>query len=67
MQYAVTEDKVFASDDDGGDHEFHIDDIESVDTAGVEISTDTPVENAEETVTESYTSQYVVGLPQKRK
>lgn len=68
MWYAVddvTEDKVFASDDDGGDHEFHIDDIESVDTSGMEAITG--MENAEETVTESYTSQYVVGLPQKSK
>jgi hypothetical protein len=54
---SVTEDMVFASDDDGGDHEFHIDDIETVDTVGIE--------DAEETVTESYTSQYVDGLPQK--
>jgi len=61
--YAVDDvagDKVLASDDDGGDHEFYIDDIETVDTVGIEDG-----EYEEDVVTESYTSQYVVGLPQK--
>ena len=107
----VTEDKVFASDDDGGDHEFYIDDIETVDTVGIEdgeglkmypkgypesqdelsnCCTAPPIgevqdgigmcskckehasfssiedgEYEEEVVTESYTSQYVTGLPHK--
>ena len=52
--YAVDDvagDKVLASDDDGGDHEFYIDDIETVDTVGIE--------DVEETVTESYTSMWM--------
>lgn len=56
---------VYASNKDGQEFEFTLDDIEHVDTSSVEIFTDPPTENAEETVTESYTSQYVVGLPQK--
>jgi len=58
---------VYASNKDGQEFEFTLDDIEHVDTSSVEIFTDPPTENAEETVTESYTSQYVVGLPQKSK
>ena len=58
---------VYASNKDGAEFEFTLDDIEHVDTSSVEIFTDPPTENAEETVTESYTSQYVVGLPQKSK
>lgn len=56
---------VYASNKDGAEFEFTLDDIEAVDASSVEIFTDPPAENAEETVTESYTSQYVVGLPQK--
>lgn len=61
--YAVDEvngDEVFATDRDGGDHQFHLNDIESVDTAGVEDG-----EYEEDVVTESYTSQYVTDLPKK--
>lgn len=50
---------IWASNKDGQEFEFTLDDIESVDTSSVEIFTDPPVEDAEETVTESYTSMWM--------
>ena len=54
---------VYASNKDGQEFEFTLDDIEHVDTSSVEIFTDPPTENAEETVTESYTSSYMSDQP----
>ena len=54
---------VYASNKDGQEFEFTLDDIESVDTSSVEIFTDPPAEDAEETVTESYTSSYMAEQP----
>ena len=50
---SVNDDRVTVEDHNGEKREFFIDEINDV------------YEQAEETVTESYTSQYVVGLPQK--